>query len=112
MQLSSALMSVRTRLRKKMQKRDGIDLHLYRIIYEAIEDVQAAMKGMLAPKYRELFYGRAECRQVYKISNVGIVMGSYVTDGKIVRNSLVRIVRDGIIIADDKIASCAALKTM
>ena len=86
-------------------KRDGIDLHLYRIIYEAIEDVQAAMKGMLAPKYRELFYGRAECRQVYKISNVGIVMGSYVTDGKIVRNSLVRIVRDGIIIADDKIAS-------
>ena len=91
-------------------KRDGIDLHLYRIIYEAIEDVQAAMKGMLAPKYRELFYGRAECRQVYKISNVGIVMGSYVTDGKIVRNSLVRIVRDGIIIADDKIASLRRLK--
>ena len=91
-------------------KRDGIDLHLYRIIYEAIEDVQAAMKGMLAPKYRELFYGRAECRQVYKISNVGIVMGSYLTDGKIVRNSLVRIVRDGIIIADDKIASLRRFK--
>lgn len=91
-------------------KRDGIDLHLYRIIYEAIEDVEAAMKGMLAPKYRELFYGRAECRQVYKISNVGIVMGSYVTDGKIVRNSLVRIVRDGIIIADDKIASLRRFK--
>lgn len=91
-------------------KRDGIDLHLYRIIYEAIEDVQAAMKGMLAPKYRELFYGRAECRQIYKISNVGIVMGSYVTDGKIVRNSLVRIVRDGIIIADDKIASLRRFK--
>ena len=91
-------------------KRDGIDVHLYRIIYEAIEDVQAAMKGMLAPKYRELFYGRAECRQVYKISNVGIVMGSYVTDGKIVRNSLVRIVRDGIIIADDKIASLRRFK--
>ena len=91
-------------------KRDGIDLHLYRIIYEAIEDVQAAMKGMLAPKYRELFYGRAECRQVYKISNVGIVMGSYVTDGKIVRTSLVRIVRDGIIIADDKIASLRRFK--
>ncbi len=91
-------------------KRDGIDLHLYRIIYEAIEDVQAAMKGMLAPKYRELFYGRAECRQVYKISSVGIVMGSYVTDGKIVRNSLVRIVRDGIIIADDKIASLRRFK--
>ena len=68
------------------------------------------MKGMLAPKYRELFYGRAECRQVYKISNVGIVMGSYVTSGKIVRNSLVRIVRDGIIIADDKIASLRRFK--
>ncbi len=91
-------------------KRDGVDLHLYRIIYEAIEDVEAAMKGMLAPKYREVFYGRAECRQVYKISNVGIVMGSYVTDGKIVRNSLVRVVRDGIIIADDKIASLRRFK--
>ena len=91
-------------------KRDGIDLHLYRVIYEAIEDVQAAMKGMLAPKYREVFYGRAECRQVYKITNVGIVMGSYVTNGKIVRNSLVRVVRDGIIIADDKIASLRRFK--
>lgn len=91
-------------------KRDGIDLHLYRIIYEAIEDVQSAMKGMLAPKYREVLYGRAECRQVYKITNVGIVMGSYVTSGKIIRNSLVRIMRDGIIIADDKIASIRRFK--
>ena len=91
-------------------KRDGIDLHLYRVIYEAIEDVEAAMKGLLAPKYREVLHGRAECRQVYKITNVGIVMGSYVTSGKIVRNSLVRVVRDGIIIADDKIASLRRFK--
>jgi len=91
-------------------KRDGVDIHLYRIIYEAIEDVQSAMKGLLAPKFREVMYGRAECRQVYKITNVGIVMGSYVTSGKIIRNSLVRIVRDGIIIADDKIASLRRFK--
>ena len=86
-------------------KRDGVDLHLYRIIYECIEEVESAMKGMLAPKYREVSYGKAECRTIYKISNVGVVMGSYVTSGKIVRNSLVRVVRDGSIIADDKIAS-------
>lgn len=91
-------------------KRDGVDIHLYRIIYEAIEDVESAMKGLLAPKFREVMYGRAECRQVYKITNVGIVMGSYVTSGKIVRNSLVRVVRDGIIIADDKIASLRRFK--
>ncbi|MCI9575991.1 MAG: translation initiation factor IF-2 [Clostridiales bacterium] len=91
-------------------KRDGIDLHLYRIIYECIEEVESAMKGMLAPKYREVTYGKAECREVYKITNVGTVMGSYVTSGKIVRNSLVRVVRDGIIIADDKIASLRRFK--
>lgn len=91
-------------------KRDGIDLHLYRVIYECIEEVESAMKGMLAPKFREVTYGKAECREVYKITNVGMVMGSYVTSGKIVRNSLVRIVRDGIIIADDKIASLRRFK--
>ena len=91
-------------------KRDGVDLHLYRIIYECIEEVESAMKGMLAPKYREVSYGKAECREVYKITNVGMVMGSYVTQGKIVRNSLVRVVRDGIIVADDKIASLRRFK--
>ncbi len=91
-------------------KRDGVDLHLYRIIYECIEEIESAMKGMLAPKFREVTYGKAECREVYKITNVGTVMGSYVTSGKIVRNSLVRVVRDGIIIADDKIASLRRFK--
>ncbi|MDD5952647.1 MAG: translation initiation factor IF-2 [Oscillospiraceae bacterium] len=91
-------------------KRDGVDIHLYRIIYECIEEVESAMKGMLAPKYREVSYGKAECREVYKITNVGMVMGSYVTQGKIVRNSLVRVVRDGIIVADDKIASLRRFK--
>ena len=93
-------------------KRDGIDLHLYRIIYEAIEDVQAAMKGMLAPKYRELFYGRAECRQVYKISNVGIVMGSYVTSGKIVRNFWFVLYVTVLLLQTIKLLPCVALKMM
>ena len=65
------------------------------------------MKGMLAPKYREVALGRAECRETYKISNVGMVIGGHVTSGKITRNAQVRVVRDGIIVADDKVASAA-----
>ena len=91
-------------------KRDGVDMRMYRIIYDAIEEVQTAMKGMLAPKYREVMLGKAEIRMVYKISNVGVVAGSYVLDGKIQRNSQVRIVRDGIIIGDDKIAGLKRFK--
>ena len=86
-------------------KRDGVDMRMYRIIYDCIEEIESAMKGMLAPKYREVFLGKAECREVYKISNVGMVIGGHVTSGKIVRNAQVRLVRDGIIVADDKIAS-------
>ena len=91
-------------------KRDGVDMRMYRIIYDAIEEVQTAMKGMLAPKYREVMLGKAEVRMVYKISNVGVVAGSYVLDGKIQRNSQVRIVRDGIIVGDDKIAGLKRFK--
>lgn len=91
-------------------KRDGVDMRLYRIIYDCIEEIESAMKGMLAPKYREVFLGKAECREVYKITNVGMVIGGHVTSGKIVRGALVRLVRDGIIIADDKIASLRRFK--
>lgn len=91
-------------------KRDGVDLRLYRIIYDCIEEIESAMKGMLAPKYRENFLGKAECRETYKISNVGIVIGGHVTSGKITRSALVRVVRDGIIVADDKIASLRRFK--
>lgn len=91
-------------------KRDGVDIHLYRVIYDAIEEIQTAMKGMLAPKTREVELGRIEVRQVYRISNVGLVAGSYVLDGKAVRNASVRIVRDGIIIADDIIAGLKRFK--
>lgn len=91
-------------------KRDGIEIRLYRVIYDAIEDITAAMKGMLAPKFREIELGRVEVRQVYKITNVGMVAGSYVLDGKVARNGQVRIVRDGIIVGDDKIAGLQRFK--
>ena len=90
--------------------RDGVDIRLYRIIYDAIEEISTAMKGMLAPKYRDVELGRVEVRQVYKISNVGMVAGSYVLSGKAQRGCQVRVVRDGIIIADDKIAGLKRFK--
>lgn len=91
-------------------ERDGVDIRLYRIIYDAIEEISTAMKGMLAPKFRDVELGRVEVRQVYKISNVGMVAGSYVLSGKATRGCQVRVVRDGIIIADDKIAGLKRFK--
>ncbi len=91
-------------------KRDGVDMRLYRIIYDCIEEIESAMKGMLAPKFREVMLGKSECREVYKITNVGMVLGSYVLSGKVQRNALARIVRDGIIVADDKIQSLRRFK--
>jgi len=95
---------------KENADRDGVELRLYRIIYDAINDVETAMKGMLAPKTREVDLGRAEVRQVYKITGVGAVAGCYVLEGKIARNAEIRVVRDGIIIADDKLASLKRFK--
>lgn len=91
-------------------ERDGVDMRLYRVIYDCIEEIQSAMKGMLAPKVREVELGRVECRTTYKITNVGIVAGSYVLSGKVVRGADIRVVRDGIVIADDKIASLQRFK--
>lgn len=91
-------------------ERDGVDIRLYRIIYDAIEEITTAMKGMLAPKFREVNLGRVEVRQVYKISGVGMVSGSYVLSGKITRNAEIRVVRDGIIVADDKMSSLKRFK--
>jgi len=88
----------------------GVDIRLYRVIYDAIEEIRSAMKGMLAPKYRDVELGRAEVRMVYRISNVGVVAGCYVTEGKITRNANIRVVRDGIIIADDKLDSLKRFK--
>ncbi len=91
-------------------ERDGVDVRLYRVIYECIEEIEAAMKGMLAPKTREVILGRAECRNVIKIKSVGTVAGSYVLTGKVTRTANIRVVRDGIVIADDKVASLQRFK--
>ncbi len=91
-------------------KRDDVDIRLYRVIYDAIEEIQTAMKGMLAPKFREVDTGRVEVRRVIKISGVGVVAGSYVLSGKVQRNGEVRVVRDGIILAVDKIAGLRRFK--
>ena len=87
-----------------------VELRMYRVIYDAINDVTDAMKGMLAPKIREVEQGRLEVRQVYKISSVGLVAGSYVLEGKITRSSKIRVVRDGIVITEDEISSLRRFK--
>lgn len=86
-------------------ERLGVDIRLYRVIYDCIEEIEKAMKGMLEPKFKEVVLGKAECRHLYKISGVGAISGSYVTEGKVVKNSKVRVVRDGTVIAEDEISS-------
>ncbi|MBQ9151374.1 MAG: translation initiation factor IF-2, partial [Clostridia bacterium] len=90
--------------------RNNVDMRMYRVIYDAIGEVEAAMKGMLAPKFREALIGHAEVRMTYKVSGVGTVAGCYVQDGKIQRGCQVRIVRDGVVIFEDKIASLRRFK--
>jgi translation initiation factor IF-2 len=87
-----------------------VDIRLYSIIYKAIEDVQSAMNGLLEPTYKEVVLGHIEIRQVFKVSNVGTIGGAYVTDGKVQRNSEVRVVRDGIVIHEGKLASLKRFK--
>lgn len=87
-----------------------VDLRMYRVIYEAIEEIESAMKGMLAPKFRESVIGHAEIRQTFKVSGVGTIAGCYVTDGKIQRNCQVRIVRDGIVIHEGELDSLKRFK--
>ena len=88
----------------------GVELRMYRIIYDMIEDVQQAVKGMLAPKYREVALGRVEIRQVMKISSIGTIAGSYVLEGKVQRGAKVRVTREGVVLADDAIASLRRFK--
>ena len=91
-------------------ERDGVELRCYRVIYDAINDVEAAIKGMLAPKFRDVDIGQAEVRQVVKISSVGNIAGCHVINGKITRNAKVRVVRDGIVITEDEMASLKRFK--
>jgi translation initiation factor IF-2 len=94
----------------ELAEKEKIDIRLYRVIYDAIEDVKAAIKGMLEPTYREVVLGHAEVRTTFRISGVGTVAGCYVTDGKIARSAQVRIIRDGIVVHEGQIASLKRFK--
>ena len=95
---------------KTVAERDGIEIRTYRVIYDCIEEIEAAMKGMLAPKFRENILGTVDVRNTYKISSVGTIAGCYVTDGKVTRNCQIRVVRDGIVVAEDSISSLRRFK--
>ena len=95
---------------KEIAEREGVDLRLYRVIYDAIEDVEAAMKGMLDPVFEEKVLGHAEVRQTFKASGVGTIAGAYVLDGIFERNCSVRLVRDGIVVFDGPLASLKRFK--
>ena len=95
---------------KATAERDGVDVRTYRVIYDCIEEIEAAMKGMLAPKFRENILGTVEVRDTYKISNVGTIAGCHVTNGKVTRACQIRVVRDGIVISEDAIKSLRRFK--
>ena len=93
-----------------MAERDGIQIRTYNVIYNILDDVENAMKGMLDPEFKEVVLGTVEIRETFKVPNVGIIGGAYVTDGKVVRNESIRLVRDGIVIHEGKISSLKRFK--
>ena len=95
---------------QSMADRDNIEIRTYRVIYDVIDDVEAAMKGMLDPEFKEELLGKVEIRNTFKVPNVGVVGGAYVTEGKVVRNAEIRLVRDGIVIHEGKISSLKRFK--
>ena len=95
---------------KMEAEKEGVEIKQYSVIYNAIEDVEAAMKGMLDPEFKEVVIGNAEVRQVFKVSNVGTIAGCYVTDGKIARNSIVRVIRDNVVLHEGKLLSLKRFK--
>ncbi len=95
---------------KENAARMGVDMRMYRVIYDAIEEIEAAMKGMLAPKFREVALGQAEVREVYKITGAGIIAGCYVTEGKVARNAQIRLLRDNIVIHEGVMVSLKRFK--
>lgn len=95
---------------KKLAAREGVEIRTYKVIYQLIEEMEAALKGMLAPEFEEVDIGRVEVRKVFKISRVGVVAGCFVVEGKITRNAQVRLVREGKIIYDGKVASLRRFK--
>jgi translation initiation factor IF-2 len=95
---------------KRLAEKENVDLRLYRVIYNIIDDVKKAMEGMLAPEYREIVNGRAEIRMVYKVPKAGNIAGCYVVEGKIIRNSDIRLIRENIVVHEGKIESLKRFK--
>ncbi|MDR1735537.1 MAG: translation initiation factor IF-2 [Oscillospiraceae bacterium] len=95
---------------RQSAERANVDIRLYRVIYDCIEEIEAAMKGMLAPKFRELVLGHVEIRQIFKVSGIGSIAGCHVLDGKIVRGAGVRVIRDGIVVHEGELASLKRFK--
>ena len=91
-------------------ERDGVEMRMYRVIYDCIEEIEAAMKGMLAPKFREVALGKVEVRTVMNLSSAGKIAGSYVLEGKVLRSAQIRVVRDGIVVTEDEISSLRRFK--
>jgi translation initiation factor IF-2 len=95
---------------KKIAEKEKVDIRTYRVIYNVIDDIELAMKGMLEPSFREAVIGRAEVRATFKVPGVGIVAGCYVLEGQITRNSLIRVIRDGIIVYEGQLDSLKRFK--
>jgi translation initiation factor IF-2 len=95
---------------RELADREGVDVRLYRVIYEAIDDIRSALSGMLKPEEREIELGRAEVRALFRVPRVGVVAGSYVVSGNITRNSRARVVRDGVVVYEGRIGSLRRFK--
>lgn len=95
---------------RKMAEEEGVDIRLYNVIYKALEAMEKAMKGLLEPEYEEIIYGQAEVRELYKVSRIGTIAGCMVVDGKMVRDSSVRLIRDGVVIYEGKMGSLKRFK--
>jgi len=91
-------------------EKEKVEIRLYRVIYKAIEDIELALKGMLAPEFKEVVLGRAEVRTTFNVSSIGTIAGSYVTEGKIVRNASVRLLRDNVVVHEGALASLKRFK--
>ncbi len=95
---------------RRLAEQDQVDVRLYRVIYEALEDIEAAVRGLLKPVYQEQVLGQAEIRQVFRASKLGNIAGCHVIEGKITRNALVRLIRDGVVVHEGKLASLKRFK--
>ena len=95
---------------RELANREGVDIRLYSVIYQVVEDIEKALKGMLAPEYEERALGTAEVRQTFRVPRIGVVAGSYVTSGEVARGAKARLVRDGVVVYDGRIGSLRRFK--